>query len=81
MAPIVEAREGYTFKGWDKDFSNVTSNLEVKAIYEENKQSQGDNQNQGGQTTNSGDIANSSIIAIMILGLAGTIMFKKRHIV
>lgn len=78
IAPTVEAREGYTFKGWDKEFSNVKSNLEVKAIYEENKQSQGDNQNQGGQTTNSGDIANSGIIAIMILGLSGTIMFKKK---
>ena len=26
----------YTFKGWDKDFSNVTSNMEVKAIFEKN---------------------------------------------
>ena len=86
VAPTVEVREGYTFKGWDKDYSNVKSNLEVKAIYEENKQSQGENtnqgenQNQGGQTANSGDIANSGIIAIMILGLAGTIVFKKKHI-
>lgn len=28
-------REGYTFKGWDKAFSNITANTEVTAIYEE----------------------------------------------
>ena len=27
-------REGYEFKGWDKDFTNVKTNLDVNAIYE-----------------------------------------------
>ena len=33
-APTVPSVEGYEFKGWDKDFSKVTADLEVKAVYE-----------------------------------------------
>ncbi len=32
-APANPEREGYTFTGWDVDFSNVTGNLTVKAVY------------------------------------------------
>ena len=35
-APVDPVREGYTFKGWDKDFSNVQSDLTVTALYEQN---------------------------------------------
>ena len=35
-APADPVREGYTFKGWDKDFSNVQSDLTVTALYEQN---------------------------------------------
>ena len=34
IAPDAPAVEGYTFTGWDKDITNVTSNLEVKALYD-----------------------------------------------
>ena len=34
VAPIDPIREGYTFTGWDKDFTNVTSDLIVTAQYE-----------------------------------------------
>ena len=34
-APAEPTREGYDFAGWDTDFSNVTSNLTVKATYTE----------------------------------------------
>ena len=34
--PADPTREGYTFKGWDKDFSNVQSDLTVTALYEQN---------------------------------------------
>jgi uncharacterized repeat protein (TIGR02543 family) len=34
-APADPTRDGYTFIGWDTDFSNVTSNLTVTAQYEE----------------------------------------------
>ena len=34
IAPANPVREGYTFVGWDKDFSNVQSNLTVTAQYE-----------------------------------------------
>ena len=37
-APATPVREGYTFKGWDKDFSNVQSDLTVTAQYEQNAQ-------------------------------------------
>ena len=35
-APANPTREGYTFTGWDKDFSNVQSNLTVTAQYTQN---------------------------------------------
>ena len=36
-APEAPKHEGYTFKGWDKAFDNVTENLTVTALYEKNK--------------------------------------------
>ena len=36
-APETPPRTGYTFIGWDVDFSNVTSDLIVTALYEINK--------------------------------------------
>ena len=35
-APTAPTREHYTFKEWDTDFSNVTSDLTVTAVYTEN---------------------------------------------
>lgn len=35
-APESPTREGYTFVGWDKDFSNITFDLTVNALYEIN---------------------------------------------
>jgi uncharacterized repeat protein (TIGR02543 family) len=37
IAPEDPTREGYTFIGWDKDFSNVTENMEIIALYKINK--------------------------------------------
>lgn len=36
-APEVPKKDGKTFKGWDKDFSNVTSDLIVNAKFEKQK--------------------------------------------
>ena len=35
IAPANPTREGYTFIGWDKEFSNVTEDLVVTALYKE----------------------------------------------
>lgn len=36
-APTLQAREGYTFGGWDKAFSNITANVTIKTVYQINK--------------------------------------------
>ena len=36
-APTSPVREGYTFIGWDKDFSNITEDLIVSAVYKINR--------------------------------------------
>ena len=36
-APVSPKREGYTFTGWDRDFSNVTEDMTVTAQYEEDE--------------------------------------------
>ena len=37
VAPENPTREGYTFSGWDKDFSCITSSITIKATYTINK--------------------------------------------
>ena len=34
VSPLDPVRSGYRFVGWDKDYTNVHSNLEVNALYE-----------------------------------------------
>jgi uncharacterized repeat protein (TIGR02543 family) len=36
VAPTAPIRDGYTFIGWDKDFSNIQSDLTVTAQYKQN---------------------------------------------
>ncbi len=36
-APSNTNVDGYVFKGWDKEFDNITGDLEVKALYEKEK--------------------------------------------
>jgi uncharacterized repeat protein (TIGR02543 family) len=36
-APEDPTRAGYTFTGWDKDFTNVQESIDVTALYEENQ--------------------------------------------
>lgn len=37
IAPTPPTREGYTFIGWDRDFSNVTEDIVVTALYQINR--------------------------------------------
>lgn len=53
-APADPARDGYTFDGWNKDFSAVTEDLTVTALYKKNGSSS------GGNSTGSGKVSESS---------------------
>ena len=37
QAPADPTREGYTFKGWDREFSNIKADMTVTALFEKNK--------------------------------------------
>lgn len=37
IEPKKPTKEGYTFAGWDKDFTNITENVTIKAIYTVNE--------------------------------------------
>ena len=50
-APADPTREGYTFNGWDKDFSEVTSDLTVTAKWEKNAEPAPQPQPQPAKTT------------------------------
>jgi uncharacterized repeat protein (TIGR02543 family) len=47
-APADPTREGYTFIGWDKNFTNVTINLTVTALYTQNNNPGGDGEDNDG---------------------------------
>ena len=38
IAPADTEKEGYDFKGWDKDFSKVISNLDINAKFEKKEE-------------------------------------------
>jgi uncharacterized repeat protein (TIGR02543 family) len=65
-APVSPTRENYKFKSWDIDFSKVTSNLTVKAIYDRVKyvltlDTNGGNGNLQPITINVGDALNDNL--------------------
>ena len=56
-APDAPTVDGYKFKGWDKDFSNITDNIDVTAQYEKVETSTNVNEN---TNTNAPDNVNSN---------------------
>ncbi len=52
IAPADPEREGYTFDSWDKDFSNVSSNLVVTAQYNINSYNVSFNTDGGSEVSN-----------------------------
>lgn len=47
--------EGYTFTGWDTDFTNIQSDLVIKAQFKQNESSGGSGDSGGGSDSGSGD--------------------------
>ena len=93
-APADPTRKGYTFDGWDTDFSNVTSDLTVTAKWKKNEQSKpSSSSNQTAKKTptasnpstvaKTGDSVNPIHLLLLLLLLAssGTIaaVAKKRN--
>ena len=37
VAPADPTREGYTFKGWDREFNNIIADMTGTAVFEKNK--------------------------------------------
>ena len=60
-APVV-TRDGYTFTGWDKDFSKVTSDMTVTALWEKNTvpPESGGNSSSGSSKSSSSDRGENS---------------------
>ena len=60
--PANVTREGYTFTGWDKSYANVTSNLQVKALFVEGENSSTSSTGGTGSTTvKEGSVKNSEV--------------------
>lgn len=77
IAPDNPEKEGYTFTGWDKDFSKVTSNMEVKAIFEKNtKQNEESSNSNNGKKTDTADAVGMTEIFTIFAGFIGTIGSK-----
>ncbi len=65
-APEAPEHEGYTFVGWDQDFSFVTGNMNIYTVYEQASFVPGDVDNSGSVTT-----SDAITILRMAMGLAG----------
>ena len=58
-APKAPTKEGYTFKGWDKQFNVITSNMEIKAVFTKNEQ------------PNTGDVSNNTALLLVLFASMG----------
>lgn len=74
-APVVA---GYRFVKWDSDFTNVTKDLTVKAIYEKVENAKADPNNPNtGDTTNTGLFASLALLSLVAMGYAAVKHNKK----
>lgn len=89
-APAAPAVEGYTFTKWDTDFSKVTKDLVVTAVYEKlpaeevvKPDDKGENKTENTDNPSTGDKTNASLYsAFALLGLVSAalvVVEKKRR--
>ena len=89
-APAAPTIEGYTFTKWDTDFSKITKDLVVKAVYEKlpveevvKPDDKGENKTENTDNPSTGDKTNASLYsAFALLGLVSAalvVVEKKRR--
>ena len=73
-APTAPTRDGYTFIGWDKAFDNVTSDMTVTALYEQNAVITDPTFVVGNATASNGDTVQIPISVVNNPGIASIVI-------
>ncbi len=60
-APEVPLKAGYIFKGWDKNYTNITGNTDIYAVYEKIPENISENNNETEDNQNKYDVSSGNI--------------------
>lgn len=71
VAPEAPVKDGYIFKGWDKNFNNITEDLEITPLYEKVEQTPI-------APSPTGDAASIPAVVTIITGTIGAIITRRK---